>query len=233
MKTHREQNPSISILPSYFLRLLILLGVFSSVLPSGPARGEKTAATMQSVLEELLLFNPDAIRRAIKDLATRYPDRLGEARLLAELETHAAGLEAVTAALIKQDATSLPAAEAILDFKRRVLLANPVLDFDRILAVRRIRPGTEGKSDASCAQVGLTANWLVNTEIPKTGWDNSIGTVSLDGDFEPLATSTSFMGDLNLHFDADKALFSFISDNNTWQVFELNLNDKSIRQVNT
>ncbi|NQT36281.1 MAG: SUMF1/EgtB/PvdO family nonheme iron enzyme [Planctomycetes bacterium] len=193
-------------------------------------------ALRSRIVEELSLFNPDAMQRAIEDLATRHPDRFDEARLLAELKSSADRLPTVTAALTKQDATALPAAQAILDFKRRVLLANPVLDFDRILTVRRIRPGTEGKSDGSCAHVGLTSNWEVNTKIPKTGWDNSIGIVSLgiaslDGDFEPLTTSTSFMGDLNLHFDAGKALFSFIGDNNTWQIFELNLRDQSTRQV--
>ena len=231
MKTHREQEPSVSIFPAMFLRLLIMLGVFFSVLPRDAARGENTAPTMQSVIEELSLFNPDAMQRAIKDLASRYPDRFDETRLLAELTSHAAGVEAVTAALRKQDAASLPAAQAILDFRRRVLLANPDLDFERILAVERIRPGTAGKPDGSCARVGLTANFLVNDAIPKTGWDNSIGIVSLNGDFEPLTTSNSFMGDLNLHHNAGKALFSSISDNNTWQVFELNLRDKSTRQV--
>lgn len=196
-------------------------------------------AVVQSVLVELSLFNPDAMERAIKDLSARHPDLFDEVELLAKLELHAAQLDSVTGALRGQDASALPAAQAILDFKRHVLLSNPEIDFDEILAVQRILPGTEGKSDASCAQVGMTNNWLANTSITKSGWDNAIGILSLtsdslthkDGTFETLTSSTSFQGDLSLHFDAEKALYSSISENGTWQIFELDIEAAATRQV--
>ncbi|MDP6544334.1 MAG: SUMF1/EgtB/PvdO family nonheme iron enzyme [Phycisphaerae bacterium] len=164
----------------------------------------------QAIGPELSLFNPDAMERAIKDLAKRYPKRFDQAKLLAELRSHSDKLKG---------ATSGPAVQAILDFKRRVLLSNPVVDFDKILAVQRNYPGT-------------TANWLVNTSIrvPKNS-PNAIGIVSLDGKFEPLMTSKTFTGDMNLHFDADKALYSSICEKRTWQVFELDLKNRSTRQV--
>lgn len=155
--------------------------------------------------------------RAIRDLANRYPDRFDEDQLLAELKAHADQLKAVTAALGKSDASSLPAAQTILGFKRRVLLSNPTIDFGRILAVQRSSPG-------------LAGNWLVNTSFPKAN-ASSIGIVTLDGEFTPQLTSKYFLGDLNLHFDAGKTLYSSIAKNNTWQVFELKLKDKSTRQV--
>ncbi len=191
----------------------------------------ETAVRIDSILEELSLFNVEAMDRVIKDLAGKYPKRFDETRILAELESNAAQLKDVATALKKRDASAISAGQAILDFKRRVLLANPLLDFDQIITVQRVRGKSSNKADATCASAGMVNNWLVNTAIPKTGWDNKIGKLSLDGDFETLASSTSFMGDLNLHFNADKVLFSSISENNTWQVFELNIQDTSTRQV--
>ena len=208
MKEHYAHKPIFPTSPTFPVGLLILLALFFSVFPTAAACGAD-AGTAQCVIEELSLFNPEAMARAIKDLAKRYPDRFDQTKLLAELKSHTAKIKT---------ATSVPAAQAILDFKRRVLLSNPVIDFDRILTVRRNGPGT-------------TSNWLINTSIRKTGWDGTIGITSLDGKFEPLTTSKSFMGDLNLHFDAGKALFSSIAKNGTWQVFELNIKDKSTRQV--
>jgi formylglycine-generating enzyme required for sulfatase activity len=192
---------------------------------------DQDAAVLENVLVELSLFNPDAMGRAIQDLSARHPELYDETALLAELELHAAQVESVSAALRDQNVDILPAAQAILNFKRGVLLSNPEIDFDDILAVQRIRPGTEGKPDGSCAQVGMTNNWLANTSIPKSGWDNAIGILSQDSEFETLASSTSFQGDLNLHFGAEKALYSSISENGTWQIFEINLEDGAARQV--
>jgi formylglycine-generating enzyme required for sulfatase activity len=212
--------------------LLILLVLFVSVLSGDAACGAETVRDVESAGVELSLFNPDAMTRAIKHLAARWPDRFDESKLLAELKLHTAQLKTVAAALKKQGDAALPAAGAIIDFKRRVLLSNPVIDFDRILTVQRNRPG-KGKSKGNVGQTGMAANWLVNTSVPKNGWEGAIGIMSLDGKFAPLTESTFFMGDVNLHFDAEKALFSSIAKNNTWQVFELNIKDKSIRQVSS
>ncbi len=191
-----------------------------------------TPDPLAPILEELALFNPAAMERAIIHLAGKYPERFDQIKLLAELKSHTGQLAPTLAALTKKDPSAVAQAQAILDFKRRVLLSNPLLDFDQILAVQRIRPGMENVVDPNCGQVGLAPNWLVNTDIPKKGWDSSIGIVSLTGDFTPVAESSNFMGDMSLHFDADKVLYSSIGTaNNTWQIFELNLKDKSMRQV--
>ena len=75
-----------------------------------------------------MLFSPAAMARAIEDLSKRCPKRFDQAGLLAEFKPHKAELRI---------ATSVPASEAIIDFKRRVLLSNPAFDFDWILTVRR------------------------------------------------------------------------------------------------
>ena len=211
MREDRYQNPGTPLSLSLLLRLLVLSGIFFSVLPTCDALARRKRAVKGGAGGELSLFNPEAMERAIKDLSKRYPKRFDQAKLLEELKSHTAKLKT---------ATSVPAVRAIIDFKRRVLLSNPAVDFDRILTVRRNVPGT-------------ASNWLTQTSLGKSGGNGAIGTMSLEGEFQPLTESKFFMGDLNLHFDADKALFSSIAKNNTWQVFELSIKDKSIRQVSS
>ncbi len=189
------------------------------------------AESIDRVLAELSLFDTEAMSRAIKDLATKHPAVFDEPKLLAELHRNTVSLENIIAALKQRDAAAISAAQAICDFKRRVLLSNPILDFDDIVAVRRAAANASNNPDPNCTTVGMTHNWLVNTAIPKAGWDSRIGKLSLSGEFTQLASSTNFMGDLNLHFNANRVLFSSIATNNTWQVFELNVQDNSTRQV--
>jgi len=51
--------------------------------------------------------------------------------------------------------------------KREALLANPLLDFDRLLLVKR-----------GVKRLGLPANWQSNSSLPRTGYDNQIATLS-------------------------------------------------------
>jgi len=208
------QKPSTGVLYLFFG---LLLSATFSVLPNDTKAATPTA-TLPSLLEELNLFNPEAMERAIKHLACKYPDRFNEKQLLAELKTHTDQLASVREKLKKKDAAAISAAQAIINFKRRVLLANPVIDFDKILSARRNGPG-------------MASNWLTQTSIGRPRGEEAIGTLSLDGKFEPLVTLPSFMRDINLHSSADKLLFSSLAKNGTWQVFELNLKDKSVRQV--
>jgi len=189
MTTRRQAMGYVSFLSPFFLSCLIVLGM--SIVP--PFVIAETTTNMATVLEELSLFNPEAMERAIQDLASRYPDRFNEGQLLAELKDHADRLKDVNAALRNSDAAAFRSAQAIVNFKRRVLLSNPAVNFNQILCVKREKPG-------------LAANWLVNTSISKTT-ASSIGILSFDGKFDPLLTSNHFAGDLNLHFDARKSLY--------------------------
>ena len=134
----------------------------------------------------------DPLRLAIEDLVktfgAKYPkggeylERLGklEARLTAKDQAARAELES-------------PAKEA--------LLANPLIDFDRLI-VRR----TTG--------LGLPANWQSNASLRKGKYDNAVMTLSPVHPSGNLTTvyrpegGSNFVGDIDLHFDAEKMLFS-------------------------
>jgi len=95
------------------------------------------------------------------------------------------------------------------------LHANPLLDFEYMLVVKR-----------SENQLGLSQNWESNSSLPKNGYDNEIALLSLAKPKRDLVTifrppKGAFVGDVDLHFDADRMLFSMPGSNGRWQVWEL------------
>ena len=105
-------------------------------------------------------------------------------------------------------------ARKLADLRREALLANPLLAFDRLLVVKR--------RDRS-PSLGLPANYHGNTDLPGRGFDDEIAVLSVrDGRLTTLLRPGGrFVGDLELHWDADRLLFSMPADTGRWQVFEL------------
>jgi len=163
----------------------------------------------------IAVFDPDAMVRAIKDMAATWPERFKD------VDELLAGVEKCRA--LKDDASK---AEEILAFQREVLTRNPLLDFDELLFVRR---------DTKMFGKSLPANWQSNSSISKTGYDNEIAVLSIR---EPEKTRQlhrpdggAYVGEVDLHFNADKMLFSSIGENGAWHVFEIGADGKGLRRV--
>lgn len=111
--------------------------------------------------------------------------------------------------------------------QREVALSNPLLDFDRLLLVRRSRNGPG---------LGLPQNWQSNCVLPRTGFNDDIAVLSPVRSEGTLATlyrpaGPHFVGDVDLHFDAGRMLFSSIGSHSRWHVFEINVDGTGLRQV--
>ena len=109
--------------------------------------------------------------------------------------------------------------------KQEALLANPLLDFDELLLIRR-----------GAGRMGLSANWQSNSSLPMTGYDNQLCTlspVSPEGKLSTLLEPEGgrFVGDVDLHFDARKMLFSMPGANGRWQVFEMNKDGSALHEL--
>ena len=109
----------------------------------------------------------------------------------------------------------------------RLVRLNPLLDFDSLLLVRR---------KASSPSLGLPQNWQSNCVLPPSGFDDDLAMLSpltpggsLKTVFRP--ARPAFVGDLDLHFDARKLLFSSLDKHNRWQVFEVGVDGSGLRQV--
>ena len=119
----------------------------------------------------------------------------------------------------------LDACGAFDRFRREVLLSNPLLgDFEKVLAHKTDQPFLE-------------ANWISDTAHGKQSAPND-SIIAFDPK-EPQAEPETilagprhnFVGDLCLHWDAGRFLVTALSDNDTWQVFEYDMDRKSLRQV--
>ncbi len=109
--------------------------------------------------------------------------------------------------------------------KREALLANPLLDFERILLVRR------GEKD-----LGLPLNYNANSTLAKSGYDNQLAVLS-DWKTSPkretlfVPEAGRFVGDVDLHFSAERMIFSMVDEQELWRVFEMNVDGSDLRKL--
>lgn len=185
---------------------------------------------LEEALARLRHFNSPAVRRAIADLSRTYGKRYpkGQAYLarLARLEK---ARQTILTAGEKADRATLEQAPQVADdlekLRAEALLANPLLNFERLLVVKR-------RADL----LGLPQNWQGNSSIPRTGYDNEIALLSPVGPGGKLTTlfrpeGGRFVGDIDLHFDGRQMLFSMPDERGRWQVFEIGSDGSQLRQV--
>jgi len=149
---------------------------------------------------------PQSLRLAIEDLGKTYGKRYPAAKFLARLE-----------------AVSTP--EAFTALQREAMLANPLLDFDRILLVRR--PLRNARTAAG-GSLGLpTLNARVNDTIrkPGTGWNDTLVELSDLRGTGKLRTvyktdRKRIICDTDLHFDGKRIMFSSGDAEDRWGLYE-------------
>ncbi len=118
--------------------------------------------------------------------------------------------------------------------EHRVALENPLLDFDRLLLVkRRLAPGDHGYSGDP---YGLPHNWQSNSSIRNDVWDNEIAVLQPVAGEGRLTTfyhpqGNAFVGDVDLDFSGEKLLFSSVGAGGRWQVFEIHADGTGLRQL--
>lgn len=185
-------------------------------------RAEAAAAKLTSL-------NLEAVLLAIDDLIHSFGDRYARGREFRDSVERAGA--AAAAAMVRAsagDPAAVAEAEGAVDALDRArseaLLANPLLDFDRLLLVRRR------------GNLGLPANWQGNSSLGTRGYDNELMTLSPvrpDGELTSLYRPESgrFVGDLDLHPDASRLLFSMPDDQDRWQVYELDFGAGAARQI--
>ena len=174
-------------------------------------------------------FNFESLRLAIRDLTDTFGEEYPKGRQYLE---HLDKLKKLSRAAIGSfdqgedlaKANLLKLAVDLEKLQQDALLSNPMLDFDKLLVLKRKR-----------GQLGLPVNHKCNSGIKQTGYDNEIGVVSPvrpDGSlwtlFRPPAGQ--FVGEIDLHFDADRLLFT-MPRRKSWQIFEIKVDGSGLRQV--
>jgi len=184
--------------------------------------------------------DPKALRLAIEDLVATfgaaYPEGAGYLRRLA-------GLEKALAADPRSDALD----KALRDLQREALLANPLLDFERLLVVRRASRPLKAADHlwtidrnlpamgGNGLNIGFPSNHECNSSLPREGWDNEIVEFSPRRPGAPLRTlyrpaGGGYVGEVDLHWDAERLLFTQ-SDAENWKIWEVRADGTGLRQV--
>ncbi len=164
-------------------------------------------------------INTQALRMAIEDLMQTFPGKYTRgAEFLKRLDA------------LGQN----PDEKAFRALQREALLANPLLNFDRLLFVKRA-DGTAPDGKKPGKALGLPQNWQCNASLPRTGYENEIAVLSPvrpDGKVTTLFKPQEpvFVGDVDLDFDASRMLFS-MSSSHGWQLWEIRADGSGLRRL--
>ncbi|MCX5655304.1 MAG: SUMF1/EgtB/PvdO family nonheme iron enzyme, partial [Planctomycetota bacterium] len=163
----------------------------------------------------------ESLRRAITDLVETYGPKYPKGKeYLARLAALEKASEAGGAATSKEKIEKGLAALA-----KDALLANPAIDFEQVLLVKR-----------ATRNLGLPQNWQGNSTIGPHGYNNEIAVLSMKNPQAPLKTfyrpqGEEFVGDMELHWNADRLIFSKPGTNGRFQVWEIKIDGTGLRQV--
>ena len=185
--------------------------------------------------EQIKTIDTKPLRRAIEDLTATFVERYPQG------PTYLERLDAIDTALggDLNQAQRKTVAQQFEDLRREALLANPLLDFDKLLLVKR-RPVKDGKpfsADNSYDwDMGFPRSSMGNSSIPPNQFDNEIAVLSPVSPEGKLTTlyrpqGNRLVSNVDLHFDARQLLFSMRDERGLWQVFEIGVDGTGLRQV--
>ncbi|MCU0959694.1 MAG: SUMF1/EgtB/PvdO family nonheme iron enzyme [Pirellulaceae bacterium] len=211
------------------------------VRPTAQQRAERARvaarrAQIEAQIALLEAVDVESVRLAIDDLAGDFPGRYDADQYRPMVER----FERQRAALLQALAGGTDVAPAeiddVLSGVRTALLANPLLDVDRLLAVRR-NFGEPRARQVSSSDAGFVAhNFQNQTAMPRTGWDNDIVVLSqlrmhpqIDRLYKP--AGDPIVRDLRLDFPADRFLFSSIDTQGRWAIFQTHCDGTGLTQL--
>ncbi len=185
----------------------------------------------------------DALQLAVQDLAKTFPETYTDGNdYLRRLQAYEQRLPEIRLALARDDEAAGRDVEGIIALKREILLANPLLDFGKLLLIKRKPLGDprravgDGKGLGKFVGLPQQSSWQQD-EIPNVDtWENELVVLDDVRKGGPLRTlfrpeTTRLVGDIELHYDADKILFSMPSEDLTWQIYEIDGDGNNLRQL--
>lgn len=187
-----------------------------------------------AVQNDLEWLNVEAIKLAFADMkkqkgfdAAKYEPMLNE---LVQLEQKG------FSGIYKGDEQALANARKALGNKKAILLGNPLLDADKIVAVR-YKLGSTARQ-AMAPDLGTQANnWSNQESARRSGFNAEIvelsdlrGNMQMKSIFRPSVEDAS-IADLRMHWDADRVMFTTLMPDKRWNVFEVKLDGTGCKQL--
>ncbi|MGB0977173.1 MAG: SUMF1/EgtB/PvdO family nonheme iron enzyme [Prolixibacteraceae bacterium] len=183
---------------------------------------------------QLVWIKPASIALALEDMYAENPTELKKAQeKLSFIKEH---LTAVKKEIYRYDSKAIALAQKIVSYQRDLLLQNNLLDGDKLLTVRyHFDPSNARKVMAP--QLGLPSNnWSGQSSKQMKGYNCEL--VELSNLRSQIKTKTLYkpkkdypITDVQLHWDANRILFTSVSERNAWDLFELERTNPSVRRV--
>ena len=200
---------------------------------TGYQKLHKQVQRMLLLQSELKWLNMEAIRLAYEDMKRIEGfDAVKYLPILTELEQQ---VKQGFGNIYSGDEAVLVNAEKAVANKRAILLANPLLNGDKILTVR-YQLGNRDRR-AMAPELGTESNnWSNQESARRKGFNADIVELSNLRDEVQIRTiykpdNTSSIADLKLHWDGDRAMFTQTMSDNRWNVFEGKLNNGDCKKL--
>lgn len=200
---------------------------------TGYQKLHKQVQRMLLLQSELKWLNMEAIRLAYEDMKRIEGfDAVKYLPILTELEQQ---VKQGFGNIYSGDEAVLVNAEKAVANKRAILLANPLLNGDKILTVR-YQLGNRDRR-AMAPELGTQSNnWSNQESARRKGFNADIVELSNLRDEVQIRTiykpdNTSSIADLKLHWDGDRAMFTQTMSDNRWNVFEVKLNNADCKKL--
>lgn len=178
----------------------------------------------REMLKRLECVRAEAIQLAVDDLAGTFGDKYPVAMATRlRLKKIAGELPGIRERLENGEEPALKDADTFLGFQREVLLANPLLDFEKLLFVKR-----DGEDN-----LAISNNFGPNTN-PGGGSEVAVmSSIGTNGQIVTLFRDKGGRGlcDVDLDFDAEKMLFTMKDDKGNPQIWEVKVDGSGLRQI--
>ncbi len=181
--------------------------------------------TMNVCNVQLPLVKVDNILKNIADLEKNYPGQLKDAKGLRLALAPFRNNEGAILNRVKDgDIKSVMDAQRLIEIQKEVAFAYPeVAELNELLVVKRNR-----------SHMGISANYNGHTSIGGfQNIDNEIGKLNVrSAKYTPIyKPKRGYIGDIELHFDAERMLVTGVSEKGRLQVFELAADGSKITEI--
>ena len=191
------------------------------------------AVLVHKLQEELEWLNMEAIRLAFADMkrSASYKSDAYQP-LMDELEQLAKkGFDGI----YKLDKQAIQDAEKAIANKRVILLSNPLLDGDRVVATRFII-GRRARNVMAPALGTQSNNWSNQQSARRRGVNAEIVELTNLRDNINIRTihqahDSASIADLKLHWDGNRVMFTSLMPDRRWNVFEVKLDGTGFRSL--
>ncbi len=199
----------------------------------------------EDIRERLQWINPEAIALSITDMQSN--EAYDAETALKKLAVIQKNLERVKTQITDPDnTTAVQEAKQLIELQREILLANPLLNMDKIVVSKfilddRARIAT---TNEMCMPM---SNYMGLIDVPPTGYNAEICELSDLQNQSPSErtiykpTRGEGIADLQLHWDADRMLFAtarpvvidafYNQHYPSWHIYEIGLNGDSLKWI--